>query len=53
VLAGLLLGAAVSVIGWFAARTVLVRAVVALRHTPLRPLLTNAPPATAPSSAGS
>jgi undecaprenyl-diphosphatase len=43
VLGGLLLGGAVSVVGWFAARTVLTRSVVALRHTPLRPLLTSAP----------
>jgi undecaprenyl-diphosphatase len=48
VLAGLLLGAAVSVVGWFAVRAVLTRAVVALRHTPLRPLTTGTPPATAP-----
>jgi undecaprenyl-diphosphatase len=49
VLAGLLLGAAVSVVGWLAARAVLTRAVVALRNTPLRPLLTSTPPVTAPA----
>lgn len=49
VLAGLLIGAAVSLAGWFAVRTILTRAVVALRRTPLRPLLTTTPPTTAPS----
>jgi undecaprenyl-diphosphatase len=50
VLAGLLLGAAVSVVGWFAVRAVLTRAVVALRRTSLRPLFTGSPAPTAPST---
>lgn len=40
VLAGLLIGAAVSVLGWFVTRAALTRAIIALMDTPLRPLLT-------------
>lgn len=50
VLGGLLLGGAVSVVGWFTVRAALTRAVLALRHTRLRPLVTSAPPATEPTA---
>jgi membrane-associated phospholipid phosphatase len=43
VLAGLLLGAAVSVLGYLMVRRVLTRIVVALQGTRMRPMLTAAP----------
>jgi membrane-associated phospholipid phosphatase len=43
VLAGLLLGAAVSLAGWSVLRAVLTRFTAGLSRTPLRPLLTTAP----------
>lgn len=43
VVAGLLFGAIVSVVGYLAVRPVLVRAVTALSRTPIRPLLTACP----------
>ena len=44
VAAGLLFGAAVTLLGWLAARPLLVPAVTALTRTPLRPLLTTSRP---------
>lgn len=53
VIGGLLLGAAVSVVGWFVVRTVLTRMVEKLRNTGLRAVFTSAPPVleSAPSAA--
>jgi len=42
-LAGLALGAAVSLVGWLVVRVVLTRITVGLSNTPLRPLFTTAP----------
>jgi len=50
VLAGLLLGAVVSVAGWLVLRAMLTRIVARLRHTPLRALLTTASPADSAAS---
>jgi len=43
VVVGLLLGAAISLAGYFLLRRILLRMVVALQHTRFRPLLTAAP----------
>lgn len=51
VLAGLLLGAAVSTVGWFAMRSALTRTVAALRRTRLRPLLASSISPPAPTTA--
>jgi undecaprenyl-diphosphatase len=52
VLAGLILGAAVSVLGYLLARGVLTRLITALQATALRPLLTSAPPPAKKPAAG-
>ena len=44
VMVGLLFGAAVTLLGYLAARPLLIFAVTGLARTPLRPLLTNSPP---------
>jgi undecaprenyl-diphosphatase len=43
VVVGLLLGAAISLAGYFLLRRVLLRVVITLQHTRFRPLLTAAP----------
>ena len=43
VIVGLLLGAAISLAGYFLLRRILLRMVVTLQHTRFRPLLTAAP----------
>jgi membrane-associated phospholipid phosphatase len=47
VVVGLLFGAAVALLGWFASRALLVAVVTGLTRTPLRPLLTTSGPGVA------